>query len=59
MGHPDEEPEHAGGGGSVGLLAAGLVVMIVAALVFLLGPVVADGLTALAPGRVLATWAAW
>jgi hypothetical protein len=59
MRHPDDEaPEHVGDGGTVWLLAAGLVVVIVAALAVLLGPVVADGLTALAPGRVLATWAA-
>jgi hypothetical protein len=35
-----------------------LVVVIVAALAFLLGSVVADDLSVLAPGRLLATWAA-
>ena len=53
-----EPPEHAGGGGTLGLLAAGLVVVIGVALAFLVGPAVADELTELAPGRLLATWAA-
>jgi hypothetical protein len=58
MRHPDEEPEHAGGGGTEGLLAGGLLVVIVVALALLVGPVVADDLSALEPDRLLATWAA-
>jgi hypothetical protein len=58
MRHPDEAPEHAGGGGTLWLLTAGLVVVIVAALALLVGPVAADDLAALEPGRLLATWAA-
>ena len=58
MRHPDEGPEHAGGGGSVGLLAAGLVVVIVAALALLGEAVAADERAAQAPGPLLATWAA-
>ena len=53
-----EPPEHAGGGGSVGLLAAGLAVVIGVALAFLVGSVAADDLSVLEPGRLLATWAA-
>jgi hypothetical protein len=53
-----EEPECVGGGGTLGLLAAGLVVLVLVALALLLGPAVADDPTALAPGRLLATWAA-
>ena len=58
MRHPDEAPEYAGGGGTLWLLAAGLVVVIGVALVFLVGSVVADDLAVLEPGRLLATWAA-
>ena len=53
-----DDARDAPGRGSVGLLAVGLVVVIVAALAFLLGSVVADDLSVLAPGRLLATWAA-
>ena len=42
----------------MGLLAAGLVVVVVVALALLVGPAVADELAARAPGRLLATWAA-
>ena len=58
MRYPDEAPEHAGGGGAEGLLAAGLVVVIAVALALLVRAVVADDPTELAPGRLLATWAA-
>jgi len=57
MRHQTEPPEHAGGGGTVWLLAVGLVVVIGVALAFLVGPAAAD-LPALEPGRLLATWAA-
>jgi hypothetical protein len=59
MRHPDDEaPEHVGDGGPEWLLAAGLVVVIVVALALLVGSVVGDELTELAPSRLLATWAA-
>jgi hypothetical protein len=58
MQHPDEEPEHAVPGGPAGLLAGGLLVVIVVALALLVGSMVADELSGLEPGRVLATWAA-
>jgi hypothetical protein len=58
MRHRNEPPEHVGGGGNVGLLAVGLVVVILVALAFLVGPAVADDLPTLEPGRLLATWAA-
>jgi hypothetical protein len=54
-----EEPEYAGGGGTLWLLAAGLVVLVLLAVALLVGPAVADDPTALEPGRLLATWAAW
>jgi hypothetical protein len=52
MRHPGEGPEHAGGGGSVGL-----VVVSVVALALLGGSVAADERAALTPGSLLATWA--
>jgi hypothetical protein len=57
MQHPDEEPEHAVPGVPAWLLAAGLVVVVVVALALLVGAMAAD-LPTLAPGRLLATWAA-
>ena len=47
-----EEPEYAGGGGTLWLLAGGLAVVILVALALLFGSLVADALAA------LATWAA-
>jgi|EndMetStandDraft_2_1072991.scaffolds.fasta_scaffold303833_2 hypothetical protein len=58
MRHQTEPPEHAGGGGTMSLLAVGPVVVIGVALVFLVGSVVADEPAVLEPGRLLATWAA-
>jgi hypothetical protein len=57
MRHQAEPPEHAGGGGAMWLLAAGLVVVIAVALAFLVGPAVAD-LPPPAPDRLLAAGAA-
>ena len=51
-------PEHAGGGGAVWLLAAGLAVLVLVALALLVGSVVGDDLLALEPGRLLTLWAA-
>ena len=58
MRHRTEPPEHAGGGGTLWLLAGGLAVVIAVALALLVGPVVTDDRSVVEPSRLLATWAA-
>jgi hypothetical protein len=56
MRHWSAGPEHPGGG-AVWLLAAGLAVLVLLALVLLVGSVVTDARPALDPGRLLESWA--
>ena len=58
MRHWNEEPEHARGGGAMGLLAAGQAGLGLVALALPVGSVVADALPVLDPARLLAAWAA-
>ena len=58
MRYRSEGPEHAGHGGTVWLLAAGLAGLVLVALALLVGLVVGDDLMALDPGRLLTLWAA-